>query len=154
MEKKEFESWIVGFTDGEGCFSISFSLREKLKYKIEVRPSFSISQNKESLIALEKIKNYFNCGGIRYSRKYRTYKYEVRCIKDIHTIIIPFFRENTLQTQKLNDFLYFSEICNLINSNHHLSKDGLIKVIEIAYKMNKSGKRKYSKEYLLSYLTS
>ena len=55
----EFKSYITGFVDGEGTFSVSFNYRAKLKTKIEVRPSFSISQHKRSLEILEKIPEDF-----------------------------------------------------------------------------------------------
>ena len=38
-------SYISGYVDGEGCFTISYSPRIKLRTGWEVRPSFSVSQN-------------------------------------------------------------------------------------------------------------
>jgi len=54
----EIESYITGFVDGEGCFAVSFSRRAKFKLGIEVRPSFSISQNKRSLNVLGEIRDF------------------------------------------------------------------------------------------------
>jgi hypothetical protein len=58
--------------DGEGCFSVSFSLRKKMKNGFEIRPSFSVSQkrDKEGLnkLILEKIRDYFQTGFIRFSK--------------------------------------------------------------------------------------
>jgi len=98
MEKKTFEfsddfffGWIVGFVDGEGCFCVSFNRKKSLPSNIEVRPSFSLSQKQLSLDSLKLLKSYFNCGGIRYSKKDGTYKIEVRNIRHLQTIIIHFF---------------------------------------------------------------
>jgi hypothetical protein len=42
-EAKTLQPWYVtGLVDGEGCFSVSFTLRKRLKIGIETRPSFSI----------------------------------------------------------------------------------------------------------------
>ena len=46
----------------------------------------------------------------------------------------------------------FKKICRIIKSNHHLSKSGGEEVINLAFGMNVSGKRKYEKEFLLKLL--
>ena len=149
----DFSSYITGFVDGEGCFCISFSLRAKMKYGLEVRPSFSISQNQRNLEILKSIYNHFGCGGMRFSRNDNNYKYEVRSIKDIVNVINKHFDTYPLKTSKKRDFEIFSEICTIIHSNHHLNVDGMKKIIELAYQMNESGKRKYKKDKLLKLLT-
>jgi len=118
----EFASYISGFTDGEGTFSISFSIRPKLKTQIEVRPSFSISQHKRNLMILKEIKEYFTVGAIRFSKKDQNYKYEVRSTKDLVDKIIPHFIAYPLKTSKLKDFRLFSEVCGMISSNLHLRR--------------------------------
>lgn len=150
MIKNNILPWyITGITEGEGSFCISFNLRKRLKIGIETRPSFSITLNRRDLNLLKSVYTYFKCGGIRYSRSDRTYKYESRSIKDITKKIIPHFQKYSLQGSKRKDFEKFSEICKMIHQNLHLSKKYLPKIIEIAYSMNPSGKRKYKKEYLL-----
>ncbi|MBI5400285.1 LAGLIDADG family homing endonuclease [Candidatus Saganbacteria bacterium] len=146
-------SWyITGFTDGEGCFSVSFNFRNKLNTGIEVRPSFSISQNKKSLAVLNFVREYFDCGAIRFDHHDQTYKYEVRSIDDIIKQIVPHFDKYSLKTAKVNDFYLFREICYKVHANHHRSQKLLPEIIELAYKMNESGKRKYTEEYLLNRL--
>jgi hypothetical protein len=145
----EFACYVTGFVDGEGCFSVSFMKREKMKTGIEIRPSFSVSQNKKSLEVLKKIHTYFGCGAIRFSKSDQTYKYEVRSVKDLITKVIPHFKKYPLQTAKLNDFIRFEQICYLISESKHLNKDYLEQIINSAYEMNKSGKRKYNKHDIL-----
>jgi hypothetical protein len=147
------ESWYIsGLIEGEGCFSISFTLRQKLKLGIEVRPSFSVSLNQRDLDLIKGLHNYFNCGGVRYSRSDRTYKYEVRSVNDLMNIVIPFFEQYPLKGSKFQDFLIFSEICKSIKGNLHMSKKCLPEIIDRAYQMNPSGKRKYAKSDLLKIL--
>lgn len=148
----EFSSYISGFTDGEGCFSISFK-RSKLKIGIEVRPSFSLSQHKRNLEVLKKIHDFFKVGSIRYSKRDSNFKYEVRSIKDLVSVIIPFFEKNQLLTSKRRDFEIFSKVCKLIYKNEHLKSEKLIAIVNMAYQMNKSGKRKYQNGELLSFVT-
>jgi len=145
----EFSWYVTGFVDGEGCFSIGIVKREKMRTGLEIRPSFAIGQNRESLDVLKLIQNYFGCGAIRFSKKDQFYKYEVRSIKDLKTKIIPHFKKYPLQTSKKNDFLKFVYICDLISSSKHLNKEYLEEIIRIAYTMNPAGKRKYTYEDLL-----
>ena len=141
--------YITGFVDGEGCFMISFNKREKLTTGIEVRPSFSIGQNKRNLKVLELIRDYFGCGAIRFSKKDQCYKYEVRGIGDLRNKIIPHFEKYPLKTSKNADFQIFAYVCDLIASSKHLNKEYLEDIINKAYQMNESGKRRYNKEQLL-----
>lgn len=147
------EPWYVtGLTDGEGCFSISFSLRNRLNIKIETRPSFSISLNERDLPLLKKLNAFFKCGSIRYSNSDRTYKYEVRSVPELVKFVIPHFKKFCLSGSKSNDFRLFEEICNSVRANHHLNKKYLMEIIKKAYLMNPSGKRKHTKTDLLKIL--
>jgi len=146
---KDFAWYVTGFVDGEGCFSISFTQRKKMKTGVEVRPSFAIGQNKRSLPVMQKVQTYFGCGAIRFSQHDQTYKYEVRSLGDIRKRVIPHFQKYPLQTFKLEDFAIFEWICDEIAASRHLSKDTLAAIIDRAYTMNESGKRKYTKQELL-----
>jgi hypothetical protein len=95
-ESMKFAWYVTGFTDGEGCFSISFTQRAKMRTGIEVRPSFCIGQNKRSLQVLKDVHTYFGCGAIRFSKRDQLYKYEVRSVKDLQQRIIPHFKKYPL----------------------------------------------------------
>lgn len=147
------EPWFVtGLIDGEGCFSVSFTLRKKLSTGIETRPSFSVSLNQRDLPLLKDVHAFFGCGGLRYSKSDRTYKYEVRSVSDLITYIIPHFKRHPLRGAKLQDFLRFEEICKKIRSSHHLNKTFLKEIIEKAYEMNPSGNRRHELNDLLKEL--
>lgn len=144
--------FITGLTEGEGCFSISFTLKERLKLGIETRPSFSISLNQRDLDLLKEVHVFFKCGSIRYSRADRTYKYEVRSISDLMESVILHFKHYSLQGSKLKDFKIFEAVCISIKSNLHRNRNHLIAIINSAYQMNPSGKRKHDKHDLLRIL--
>jgi hypothetical protein len=149
----KLEGWYVtGLVEGEGCFSVSFNLRRKFSAGIETRLSFSLSLNKENLELIKALREFFECGGIRYSKFDRTYKFEVRSIKDLREKIIPHFKKFPLQGEKRRDFETFEKICDMVARNLHLSRKSLPEIIELAYQMNPSGKRKYPKEKLLRLL--
>ena len=145
----EIGSYVTGFVDGEGCFSVSFSIRKKMKYGIEVRPSFSVSQHRRNKKIVLFLHKYFACGSVRFSKRDQNYKFEVRSIKDLVQSIIPHFKKYPLRTSKREDFEKFSRICKLINSNQHLNINGLRQIIDLASSMNESGKRRLLKKDLL-----
>ena len=144
--------YVTGLIEGEGCFSVSFNLRKRLRIGIETRPSFSISLGKRDLDLLKIMSDYFGCGGIRYSKADRTYKYEVRAVSDLVKKIIAHFEKYPLCGAKKGDFEKFAQICKMVHANKHLSRKYLPIIIKLAYEMNPSGKRKYTKEELLRVL--
>lgn len=150
---KVLDPWYVtGLVEGEGCFSVSFNIRRRLRVKVETRPSFSISLNRRDLHLLKKIRDFFGCGGIRFSRADNTYKYEVRDIRSLTDRVVPHFETYPLQGAKKEDFEKFRKICGMVKANLHLSPKFLPEIIELAYSMNLSGKRRYKKEDLLRFL--
>src|SRR3990167_1875887 len=112
QERLRIEQWILGFTDGEGCFSVSFIKNKTTKAGWQVFPEFVITQGAKSLPALEIIKDYFGCGRLfvnKRSDNHREplYRYCVRSHKDLESGIIPFFKKYPLKTYKQNDFEIF-----------------------------------------------
>ena len=147
------EPWyITGLIDGEGCFSVSFSLRERLKLGLETRPSFALTLNVRDLALIKAVYAHFKCGGIRFSASDSTYKFEVRSIEDLVKYILPHFIKYPLVGSKRNDFEKFEQICRMVSANLHLNREHLIKIIELACDMNPCGKRKYNKSDLLRVL--
>ncbi len=153
MAEERLDPWYVtGLVEGEGCFSVSFSFRKKLKVGIETRPSFSISLTRRDLPILQKVREFFGCGGIRYSRADRTYKYEVRSVRDLEKKVLPHFAKYPLQGSKKSDYEKFAIICRMVRANLHMNRGRLREIIELAYQMNPSGKRRHKKEDLLKVL--
>ena len=156
LEEGINNSWLSGFVDGEGCFTISFSLRTKMKHGFEIKPSFSCSQKKDkqglNFSVLNFIRQKMKSGFIRFLRKEQLWKYEVRDIDMICDNVIPYFDINQLHTSKQLDFQKFKQICLIIKTNHHLSIIGAKTIIELAFSMNDSRKKKYTKDQLLKLL--
>jgi hypothetical protein len=140
--RRELANYISGYVDGEGCFSVSFSKREKLRIGWEVKPSFCVGQNYDRREVLDLMMLYFGCGHIRRDWGDRTLKYEVRKLDDLLKKVIPHFVAFPLKSAKQKDFLRFAEICRKINKLEHRKKETLREIMRDAYTMNGSGKRK------------
>lgn len=158
MNLREFKKldpiWVSGFLQGEGCFSISFSKQLLKKPKIEVRPSLSVTQPIRSKEILFHLQAFFGCGYIRLSRKDGCYRYEVRSLKDLVHKILPHFDQFPLAFEKEETYKTFKKICLQMHANQHKNLESLKEIIELAYSINLSGTRKYSKENLLKLVTS
>ena len=139
----DLPSYISGYVDGEGCFTVSISPRPTLLVGWEVRPSISVSQNGDRSEVLLAIQRYFDCGTLRPDRSDRTLKWEVRSLPLIIERIVPHFRRYPMQSGKQRDFELFAGICDRMTRGEHRSCDGLAEIVRMAGAMNPSGKRGY-----------
>ena len=142
-------SYLSGYADGEGSFCVSFSPRSKLRARLEVRPSFSVSQNGDRREVLDLFLEYFHCGSIRRNPSDKTYKYEVRSLTDLMEKIVPHFEHYPLLSSKQKDFEKFKLICGWMKDKKHTDGLTIVDIIDTACTMNSSGTRKYRKEHLL-----
>jgi hypothetical protein len=124
--------YVVGFTDGEGCFSIT--INKKYKEIPEVRLIYEIELREDDLIILQKIKEVLQCGSI-YHLKYKRYskwkphvKFKVSNFENIYEKIIPFFKKYALQAKKKNSFNLFCKVAELIKMKEHLTISGIEKI--------------------------
>jgi hypothetical protein len=150
----DISSYISGYVDGEGCFTVSFSPRRKLRMGWEVRPSFSVSQNADRAEVLSAICAYFGCGGFRPDRSDKTLKYEVRDLASLLARVIPHFEHYPLMSSKRKDFEKFAVICRLLEGRRHLTREGLQEIATLALTMNPSGKRRFKLTELIDYTST
>lgn len=147
QERLCFANWILGFTDGEGCFSVGVIKNLTTKFGTQIFPEFVITQSAKSLSALEEIKKFFNCGKIFVNKRYDNhneylYRYCVRSLHELETKIIPFFEKNKLRTYKQNDFLIFKKVVKLMLNKKHLDLNGRDKILVLISQMNRRKTRK------------
>ena len=147
--KRELGNYISGYVDGEGCFSVSFSQREKLRIGWEVKSSFAVGQNYDRREVLDLMMEYFNCGSMRRDYADKTLKYEIRSLQELLEKVIPHFKKFPLKSSKQKDFLLFAEICGGMKQREHLTVEGFRKIVRLAYQMNGSGRRKHSQNDML-----
>lgn len=152
--------WIIGFVDGEGCFSVSFVKQPDKKEKNRIRRGyktgqqifleFVVTQGEKSLESLKMLKNFFGIGKIYVNRRHdnhkeNIYRYVVRKREELHTVIVPFFKQHSLQTSKREDLEKFAACLEIIEHKGHLSVKGLKKIARIAGTMNRKKSRNFNK---------
>lgn len=146
QERLEMAWWISGFTDGEGCFTISVINNPTTRFGKQIFPEFVVSQGAKSLSALRQIQTFFDCGSIILNKRYdnhneHLYRYCVRSVLDLQTKIVPFFDRYQLRAYKNNDFLIFKKVIGMMIEKKHLSRRGWNSILKLAEKMNRRKKR-------------
>jgi len=135
--------YIVGITDGEGCFYVNLGKSSAYKTGWRVQLHFHLKLQATDRDLLEKIKNTLNCGNVYFQKEQRQnhtqcYRYSVSAWKDIESILIPFFLLHPLQTaSKSASFNIFCQIANLVSTRAHLTHDGIEKIRVLKQRMNK-----------------
>src|SRR3990167_10751852 len=95
--------YLVGLTDGEGCFHVNMANYPAYKSGVRVQMHFHIKMQEKDRPLLEKIKNTLECGEVYFQKEKRAnhcqcYRYTVSSQEDILNKIIPFFIKNSLQS--------------------------------------------------------
>ena len=148
QERPGIEQWIVGFVDGEGCFSICVVRNAGCQLGCQVQHEFSVTQAAPSRDALELIRTEFGCGTIienRPSDNHRDHllRFSVKRRCDLREVVIPFFRRNPLVTTKARDFELFCDALLLMEGGAHLSESGLRSIAQITEQMNRKGRSRF-----------
>ena len=144
--------WVIGFVDGEGCFSVGFikqpnrGKRKGYKTGYQVSHEFVVTQGAKSIKSLYDIAEFFKVGQILVNKRYdnhkeHLYRYVVRKRDDLLNVIIPFFRRYRMRSAKQIDFEKFAQCVELMQKEVHLARDGLMKIVEIAQTMNRKKPR-------------
>jgi hypothetical protein len=134
--KEEFYHWLVGFTDGDGSFSICHQISKKGKYKWSL--FFKVTQSSYNLRALYYIKKELGHGTIQVESKTNMADYRLRKLDTICRIIFPIFDKYPLLTSKNFDYLKFKKAYKImINSSiSNEEKDGLLLALKCQKKPN------------------
>jgi hypothetical protein len=135
--------YIVGLTDGEGCFYVH--VRESDQYRAGAFAGlhFHIKMNEKDREVLEKVRNTLECGGVYFQKEQRRnhtqcYRYTVNANRDILGKIIPFFERYPLQSaSKRRNFELFRAIGKIVEERRHLTREGIAQVRKLKEQMNK-----------------
>ena len=140
--------WVVGFVEGEGCFSIGFvrqpdrGARRGYRTGYQVSHELAVTQGARSIKALVELQRFFGVGQVFKNKRYDNHKedlfrYVVRRREDLLHIILPFFRQYPMRAAKQGDFEKFAQCVEMVNRNDHKTREGLVRIAEIAQTMNR-----------------
>ena len=140
--------WVIGFVDGEGCFSIGFIRqsggdgRSGYRAGYQVFHEFAVTQGAKSVACLHDLEEFFGVGQVLVNRRRddhreNLHRYVVRRRVDLLETVIPFFRAHPLRSAKRDDFGKFDLCMGLVEQGRHLEAEGLVEIVEIVQTMNR-----------------
>jgi LAGLIDADG endonuclease len=142
QERPGLAQWVVGFVDGEGCFSVPIFRNRTTRMGWQVQPAFTVVQSARSREALLILEAFFRCGHVGRNGRHDNHReamwyFTVRDRDDLSHRIMPFFEENPLVTAKADDFKKFCTVVRMMEQRAHLTVDGLIEIAKVAERMNR-----------------
>lgn len=108
---QNFNDWLVGFYEADGCFSINN--RGELH--------FELYQHSNDVDLLYKIKTFLQCGTVSTRKDRNISVFHVYSIKQFKTILYPIFNNKILSDYKFKQFKKICDLANLpaIKGNHN-----------------------------------
>jgi LAGLIDADG endonuclease len=141
QERPGIEQWIVGFVDGEGCFSLPIHRNPSMRIGWTVQPRFAVVQGERSAHVLYLIKQHFECGTVYRNRRRDSHREDLLVFgvfnqHALRSSIVPFFEANPLRTAKADEFKKFAAVLRMMEARVHLTGEGLTEIAKIAQTMN------------------
>ncbi len=137
-------NYIVGLSDGEGCFYILLTERNRIKNPnahIMAKSHFYIKLREDDLPVLEEIRDFLGFGFIYYQKEKRKnhqpcYRYEVNSNVD-KLKLIDFFKKYPLHSpKKRRDFEIFSQVSEMVINREHFTSEGQLRIKQLKASMH------------------
>ena len=134
--------YVVGLTDGEGCFYINVGKSPRYRSGYRIQLHFHLKMQERDRELLEKVRNTIGCGEVYFQKERRAnhcqcYRYTVSAERDIQEMVIPFFKKYPLQSvSKSASFKIFCHIATIVKKGAHLKPEGVEKIRELKSRMN------------------
>lgn len=115
--KDNFHQWLVGFTDGDGSFSIVRVAEGKWTL------FFKLTQSTYNLRAMYFIKNQLGVGSVYVDRDCNKADFRIRDRKTIGSTILPIFDKYPLLTSKYFSYLKFKKAYGILENSNLSTQD-------------------------------
>ena len=127
---------IAGIIDGDGSFYVSFNKNGSIK------TGFSLTGDRESRSLFEGIQERFKgIGSIKEGSK-NELVYSITGLNQIIDILIPFIDINSLHSERALHYEKFKTVSLILADKQPLTIEKKLQIVELAYDMNKKGKRR------------
>jgi len=159
------KDYILGFVEGEGCFSVGIGRyidrRPKVRskpsniknpYLFQVKPMFVITNVETNKQLLEEIRENIGVGKVYFTKRDQSLsqqnvaQYRVQALGDCLKVK-DYFAGIEFRTEKGKDYLNWCKCLELIAKGTHLTKEGLLELCGLRDQMNfRKTKNKWTTE--------
>lgn len=129
--------WMVGFTAGEGCFSVRVTNSPTTKTGFQVQLRFNITQHSIDKVFMNSLNKFWGCGKVFLRFRANKVDFQILKLKDLCDKVIPLFQNLSLQGEKSKDFADFCKVVEIVKIKGHLTNKGLNEIKKIKIGMNK-----------------
>ncbi len=127
------DNWLAGFTDAEGCFSLSL-LSNSIGYRLRFLLCHKWEINKS---VLQHISSLFNVGTVSSHSVKNNWEFIVNGVKNTSNIL-SYFDTHKLYSKKNESYKLWKQLRNQLINKDHLNKDSRLNMIKLAKSINKS----------------
>ncbi len=110
-DNEKFKQWLVGFTDGDGCFSV---VKSGGTYRLQ----YSLSQSEYNLKLLYYVKKKLGYGNVSKSSKQSWGNFRITDRKVLNKVIFPIFDKYPLFTSKYFNYLRFKKAYYILENKN------------------------------------
>ena len=107
----------------------------------QVLPEFRIVQHSRDETLLKKLQEFFKAGKVVVNHGSRK-ELRIRKLDELNQVM-DFFERFPLMTKKRKDFEIFREVLNSMNRHEHLTREGLERIANLCWMMNRKVKPRY-----------
>ena len=140
----ERRNWfLAGFIEGEGSVCVSIKEHRNGKFGYLIDPEFFVYQHKNRRGSLELAGAVFGTGRI-YPKPGNpdVLVFAIDARRSLIERVIPFLDQYSIFSSKLSDYGKFKKIVMALENKEHWTKEGMIRIIRLAYTMNLEGKQR------------
>lgn len=121
-QHQQFYEWFIGFTEGDGCFSLN---KQKMSWTI----GFKIAVSKSDIKTLIFIKKNLRCGSISWANKDQTMvQFRIRNLKHLFDYVFPIFDTYPMITNKGQDYSIIRQAAEILYKNPKETRDKIEKL--------------------------
>ena len=144
LSREEAKRWfLAGVIEGEGSVCISIKKHPTAAFGYYVDPEFFIYQHRNRRSLLEFACEVFQTGRIFPKQgNPDVLVYSITSRRTIAEKIIPFLERYMVYSARKEDYARFGEAVRLFEARTHRTKEGLARIVELAYSMNHEGKQR------------
>ncbi len=144
LSSEEQKKWfLAGIIEGEGSVCISIKKHPSAAHGFYVDPEFFIYQHRNRRALLELACEVFQTGRIFPKQgNLDVLVYAIASRRTISEKIVPFLDNYMTFAAKKKDYALFKEAVSLFEQGAHRTKEGLARIVRLAYRMNHEGKQR------------